>query len=1196
MINLTDRPIVLLEGEELDRRIRGSLEKFLDTLDERYKIRQHLEKPQSDSFRNSSEKACFVYFSPYKLTNIKYGDSFIQALTDVVNTGSRNQGISDAFKKLNGFLNINKGLSASSSTKIKGLIRPLLLILWCEKVIILPYSFHFGGGSAFIAYQYFILHFETEVAAFFRNYKIYLSNSEIDNSHLPLSGALSLYKYGPRLIWATDYHRFEDVNIVEVCRLHRAILSFKDNNFQGVGSPPSALMLRELLNKHPERVGYTAEEVEIFVIWFNNPKARNYDFEDFLSRRVNILADINANKVIGGKVANSKNKRDKKNLSEVNGGTSLVKSDELLLLSASEDHESVVKYFGKLHGVHRKGLEWLKYGSPYHGREHVYLGSISSLWLEAWNAWMTYRKTIQGYDSTHGPNASFNLLCDYIFLYLPWWNELFPDNKVELPLSPNQLKRSIFINRTVLSGVEPVPIDKLPLTFLDILFSRRLSPDSRYAAINPLIQFLDWIGIAYEEDERIAGKKYRNPLSSIDLPRVRKRTKTTKVPFTKRVYPHLLFYSYAIEAFGQYLQILAMERPELFAGKRIRQQSFLSTGPLPEQVSDSGAVSDDYLEDWPECFGYVPYISYRGKNYPIYRLPDVYQWAARKINLERYQLTGGVATYWLPHLTILRMLIGAIETGLRLQSIQWLDLHQWDLINKRNGVPVSYDFNMTDYKHEHFALPLLVSTDKTKDEAWDVLTVFRIRCCFHREQYFRDSIEEDEMDTPVDYDGIKDSRFGQIVPLFRSHNSPKPISDKLYSRYWIHLLWGFEEYFDTKISAENEFVQFVYLKDTDEDQVPDYSETNPKNILAISTPHACRATYATNRTGTLETSDVARQLGHSNTIVTMHYTVSTPENIAEKLSLAEREIQAEFQQEYSRPTYIRTDVPESALYKNFQANRTETVDKFQFAPSIALWSTEDLTSDFNGIEMLKNSPMSQIRFRETHICPVGEACPADILIKIGEPLRCGICPLAMRCVDHLPAIAAKINQLKMSVRTTIRRADQLANKNEPDSSVDPLYEAAEIDANELVGWQFSHDILLKMLESRAGEPQGEYHIQSPEIVKKHLQLVTTDRSVSEFFLQRIADANAFPTMTDPQIKLVADRYCRYILSGNYQPSLDDDPVAILVGFIKTSMEPLGLTISDLAEKIDQYELAREQGHPMILSNQAFMLNNSHEVE
>ena len=1191
MINITNSPVALAVGEELDLRVRRGLKKFITSIYEKYEIQTQIDnkKRNRSVFRSTPEMAIFIYFSSEKFVDGQYGDEFIQALFNVSEIDARNKGLSAAIGKLDQFFCHSRSFSASTSTRIKGLMKLLLLSLWSEKAILLPYKFLLGG-QAFLNHQSIIISYETEVASFFRNYKRLKERIEPDLLPLPKSGADSLYKYGPRFIWTSDYHRFEDLNIVEICQLHQSIIKRKGNT-----GFPIALMLRELLIMEPGRVNYSSIDVDRFVLWSNSSSAKKYEFKDFLYKNDQILEKINSKRANSKHFQNSseltQNKRSQhKNVHKV------PKNNVFLLLSAKEDHESIVEYFGKLRGTPRNGQSWLSLRSPYGGREHIDLKPLSSIWLKAWSAWLKYRKKVQNYDTVDGPNASFNLFCDYLFLYLPWWMELFPDNEVKFPFSPNQLRRSIFIHRSELIDDQPVSIDRLPLTFLDILPFRRSSPDSRYAAIKHIMQFLDWIGIGFEDDERVAGKAYRNPLNNLDLPRLRKKTKTTKVPFTKRVYPHLLFYCYAIEAFGQYLQFIAMQRPELFEGKRIRQQRFLNTGPLSEQVSDSGVVSVEYLEDWPENFGYIPYISYRGKNYPIYRVPNVYQWAKRKINLKRYHFNGDVANCWLPHLTVLRMLIGAVETGLRLQSLQWLDLRLWDLINKRNGVPVSYDFSMIDYQSGHFALPLLITTDKTKEEAWDVLTVFRIRSCFHREQYFRDSINEEEMDTPVDYDGINDSRFGKIIPLFRSHNSPKPVSDSLYSRYWIHLLWGFEEYFNVNVSVENEFIQFVYFKGTDQDKVANYSAVKLKDLLAINTPHACRATYATNRTGILEVSDVAQQLGHGNTVVTAHYTVSTLENMTEKLASAESEIQKEFQFGNSLSSYVRADTNDSSLFKNFQHDRIRTINDFQFAPAVALWTTDDLNSNQDGIEMLKNSPMSQIRFRETHICPVGEACPADIISTISEPRRCGLCPLAMRCIDHLPAIAAKINQLKMSVRNNIQRGEQLTKRSEPNSTTDPYYEAAELDTNELAGWQLSHDILLKMLGEQKNDYKDEYHIQSPDIVKKHLQVVTTNKTLSEFFLQRISEANIYPSMADPEIKRVADRFCRYLLSENKQPSLEDDPVTVLADYIKTQIAPLGISFGDLASRIDNYEYRNKDIQTKLLTNQQFLLSSAQKDE
>lgn len=1196
MINLTDRPVSIAEGLDLDSRIRRALNRLYEAVDEKYDVRSwRMRRRDPSALSKQGDKSFAIYFDPEFLPAEPYGNDFIQALAAVAEIGPRNEGMGERFNNLVPFLACKTCPPAHIATKLKGFVKLALFAMWGERALVLPFNFMLGG-SALKEQAGIITKFETEVAKFFRAYQEGVRHRPDTAPPLPASGQETLYWFGPRVIWTTDFHRFEDVSILEISRLHKALLDSKRGDREvsiGRSSPPMSLMLREMLVCHRERMTYSESDVDAYALWALRPSFQNFPFSEFLTRRAEIEREVGQVKKASKRAART---RAAITQPERDGKTE-EKARALAILAARQDHEALVEYFCNMRGVVRNGHEWLRRGAPYPGREHIDLGELSSLWLEAWLAYARYRKTVRGFDSEAGPARAFNLLCDYLFLYLPWWKELFPENAIQLPLSPNRLKRGIFIHRTLLEDNESIPVEKLPMTFMDLLLLRQPSTDSRYGTLTTLIQFFEWLETGFEEDDRIAGKDFRSPLRKIDLPRVSGRKKTTKTPFSKRVYPHLLFYGYAVEAFGEYLQQVAMERPEVFEGKRLRQQKFFSTGPTLDQVDDNGRVSEEFLEDWPDNFGYVPFVRYRGKTYPISRVPNVFNWGERNIDLTRYLgADAGVARRWLPHLTTHRMLLGAVETGLRLQSLQWLDARTWDALNRRQGVPPVYSFNMTDYEYGRFAVWLTVSTDKTKDEAWDVLTVFRVRSCFYREQYFRESIREPDMDLVVDYDGINDSRFGQILPLFRSHCAPTPFGDTTYDRCWRGFLWGFEEHFNNHAADPGEFVQFVYVKGTDEEPVPDYSEMDVEHIRAIHTPHACRATYATNRTGILEASDVAQQLGHGSTIVTAHYTVSTPEIMEEKLAAVERELQAGFSSfDRSNPAYIRADSPKSALYKGFQENRAEAINAFQFAPAVALWSTEDLKGEMaDGLLMLKNSPMSQIVFRETHICPVGESCPSEVLEKIGEPRRCGLCPLAMRCVDHLPAIAAKINQLKMKVRSDIKRAERLTEMAEPHTAVDALYDAAEMDANEVVGWQLSHDILLQMLQDRKTGSR-QYHVESPEIVQKHLQLVSTNRTVSEFLLQRIADANAYPTMADPEIQRVAERFCRFLLAGNYLPSLDEDPVAALAGLIKTKMEPLGLTMRDLAAKVEQFEKMHVTAHTALIERRAFMLHNNEEA-
>lgn len=55
-------------------------------------------------------------------------------------------------------------------------------------------------------------------------------------------------------------------------------------------------------------------------------------------------------------------------------------------------------------------------------------------------------------------------------------------------------------------------------------------------------------------------------------------------------------------------------------------------------------------------------------------------------------------------------------------------------------------------------------------------------------------------------------------------------------------------------------------------------------------------------------------------------------------------------------------------------------------------------------------------FEPTHICPVGGMCPQEVMNIIAEKRRCGLCPLALKCVDNLDPIYAKQRDLMREIK------------------------------------------------------------------------------------------------------------------------------------------------------------------------------------
>lgn len=216
--------------------------------------------------------------------------------------------------------------------------------------------------------------------------------------------------------------------------------------------------------------------------------------------------------------------------------------------------------------------------------------------------------------------------------------------------------------------------------------------------------------------------------------------------------------------------------------------------------------------------------------------------------------------------------------------------------------------------------------------------------------------------------------------------------------------------------------------------------------------------------------------------------------------------------------------------------------------------------------------MSRIRFRETHICPVGEECPLDVVERIGAPKRCGCCPLAMRCVDHLTAIAAKRNQLLERIRYLHAKIEGMQSRGEPVAVLDEMWDELDLDVNEYLGWQLSEEVLnsVPFNEGAAGGPT--FHVEQPEVVKRHLQRISRSGNFAEFVLQRIADSNAYPSMTSPQIQAAAARVRRSLLArkGTDQLVFEDDSfdaVRDAAALLNVAMKSSGLSREQVAHAL-----------------------------
>lgn len=1117
MINTTDKLVILAKDAKLHRAVSHAIDKA---------IKLFAGQVSSNASMTGYARGAFAGLlgSNARDKSVEFDSQFLSAAMQFANSISHGNDMGDCVKTIQHYSKATP-LAGTGYAPAKRAMKLMLVELWSKRIILLPTVFTLGTHFPFEL-------FEHELLGWVQNVEPDLGS---EGNGRARDRKRRLYAYGARLVLAADWRRPEDVSLEEMASLHRQQIQYQrgaSTTVIGGGNQlPFSLFCTLLLRTFPERVKYTTDDLQKYSLWALTSDTGKTSLLDFWAMySAQSTAKSSRETSLGGRSAPSARR------------VPLMHRLRSLAQAEGCNHEMAVKAFQELQRSPRPDLDWRADTLPiYPGREHVDMSKIAPAWIESFKAFLHHRKFVKEYRTDHETMSCLNLLADYLFFYLPWWKELYPRSHVELPSSPRLFSRYGFVVRHT-----GAPIEELPLPLLDAIGIRRPSKDSSSIAVHQLTHYFNFLETNFADNDKIAGPGFRSPINDdFDAPRIKKKNKTNKIVIPKHIYGHLLFFCYAVETFGVHLQQVIMR------------------GDLPKE---RGALRNALRFKCSE-FGHSPSFKYRGQEFHLTSVPNAFHWVEREFVDKS---TGETKSAYIPHCTTLRLLIASLETGLRAQSIQWLDRSTWDSQNV-NAAADSYTF------------ALYVNTDKVRLEPWTTYIVYRVRELLQREQVFQETFVDANRFGPVNYEGLDDSPFDPIRPLFRKPDSGTPIDDTTYSRVWQWLMVDFEAFYRDKTGERH--VQMFRLRpllQADGTPVIKYLGKAedipycPISLLAVHTPHACRATFATHRQGILELSDVAEFLGHQNEVVTAHYTKPSGEELQARLHASDACMVSDYLMfEESSDGFVRADQTDSALVRSFSADRQATLRRFKFMPPLLLWSTKETSGENAALKHLQESPMSRIRFRDTHVCPVGEECPNDVIEQIGQPKRCGICPLAMKCVDHLPAIAAKRNQLMERIRYLHRRFELLKKAGEPTAALDEIWDELELDINEWLGWKLSEEILTTM--QRESEENGTednmWHVERPEFVKRHLEKVMRTCDVTEFFLRRIADSNAYPTLSTPQVQAAAGRLKRKLLAGqdvDIIDSLTDDfeSVRDTARMLSTMMKATGLTMPQVAAQLN----------------------------
>lgn len=1123
MINITDRPILnpAISATDLDFHIRNAIRFAIR--DESKRLRGKDDRSRTPLFRHPRTHArTFAGVFAGELDAGRVFDAkFLEKVFDFAQI-EKLKTMRAPILEARGLL-AQDTLDEESGANLLGTrtaFRTILFYLWSQNVLTLPMAFSPDTSITPFARRALL----TEVAAFYW----FAPTRRIQPKFNPCleresKDVTSRQNRMVRFLLTTNWHSFEDVNLQELSVRFVGLIESGDDAYQRTAHVFTGALCA-LNAYHQDRLSYSCGEVELFRRWTHSSEFKRYTLDDYhlnlpkiQTERKQLYATRGTEKVRKEALVRKYGKAEADQM-EISIPTV---DSRLLAIANSREPEAPEEYFVKLLSRKRGYSKDL-----YVGREHIDVPTLGKHWFETLDGYLVYKQA-RGAESREAAHGAFSLLCDYLFCYLPWWQELNPAAPFVFPKTPADFKRSIFV---LGSGADACR----PLTFIEAMRLRRRTAGSEGQVITILSAFFRYLDgyksvypvLANREIERVF-------YPDLDYPRRRgPKSKTNKIPFTKKVMPYLLRYLYSLEEFSIHLQNLSLR-----GGKHI---------PLHRQPS----------KIIPADFDFDASITVRGESFPIKEFPNILPISKQTIRLS----DGSVVTCQMPVLGGLRMIIAALETGLRLQSIQWLDLYSWNSLNN----------NWAKEVHK-----LLVNTDKAKDGPWVTSIGDRTFQLLAREQAFQLSLAKPNTSL-IEYEKREGSRFAPINPLFRSARPEgMPVDDSAYQSIWLKSQIGFERFYNEQVSP-NEWVPFVeirprYLGGHAEkgNEIVEKSgdiEYSPLRLRCIHTPHTARASFITHRISIMDIDDIQKLVGHNNSVVTSHYVVESEEDITEKLMLAESQV---WDYDPTNAVCIRADAENSALRRSLQKDREATTKNFGFL-SLGLLNEEQ--DDFlDGVALFKTTPATQIVLRETHICPVGEMCPPEVLKIIHEPRRCGLCPLAIKCVDHSTGITGKIHQLKEQILASEPiRAKRLAQRET--AAVEEMDERRRLDVLELTGWLAVDSMLAEALEQLKVDGRNNetlFHVDMPDAVRLHLKHVTRNSTQAEFLVQRLVDSKNYPALESPILRSKANVFRRQLLtnSGRLEEVLSnvpegDEVEAALSAFLVVT-STLGLTASDI---------------------------------
>lgn len=747
--------------------------------------------------------------------------------------------------------------------------------------------------------------------------------------------------------------------------------------------------------------------------------------------------------------------------------------------------------------------------------------------------------------------TSMGYLNLYLLRYLPVWFSHHPDSELFFPDEPSKLVSGIYISKLcIIKQTTPLSL----IEFMDgISQKKQWSPMTYYGFLKQIEKFFEFLE---RYSEQLPGcKNFKQPISRDDFPRVSRPHSTNKKPIPRRIFGFYLAY---LEALIGHMECLLSRVID-----NIINETQLAVFTARNNIIDTFKTDN--------IAGFIPVVFYNGKSYPLHFIPDC-------LFLKHYKLQDG-REISIPQPHALYHLLVALHTGIRNNHIQWLDYDTFDKLAQ---------------DEEAGFTRLWVNTDKVKKTGWAAYVSSRVIDVLQKQKIWRDLIAEPGFTQKIYYNQNDKTKWEPFYALFSAGKQGEPHTDSRYEDAWKSVLAGVQGMLRTL--GEEKIGQLCRLlppgsPPTGPDQVAWLRKygSNQKRVCDLVvkseiTPHSARVSVVSHLISILPADIIGKYITGQTPSVVYHYVKLEEEEIfrnqqLQHLNLRTRTFENQQFEEilHAGPDgnrhFIKANSVNSNLSVSIRSNLEETLTSYG---CVSLTLTE---TSKNGIDVLRETRAENAAENKTEICPYGNQCPAEIIKQLKGFRRCALCQYAVRSIDHLPAIVAKIKQTTELLNELEAKLTTDSAKSEsryPPNDLDRLEDERQRLGEELTAWILNNEILEVMRQRiQSGKDKKKWLVLKPEIIEQDLRRVTVPNNLTKYVLSRLPESIAFPTMESPIIRARFDRLRRLLLahSGKVRESLTSempvDPAAECLGLLRVIVEANNLSYDDLVSLLEE---------------------------